>query len=140
MRIRIVLLAVCLLGACDAKQDAPLVATDVIVYQSVPGSVMRAGYLTLTNNTDATITIDQVTSPEFGSVEMHETILEDGIAKMRAMPSLSIPAGESAHFERGGKHLMLMQADENIETVTLQFHSGTALLLSVIAVQNSVSD
>lgn len=140
MRIRIVLLAVCLLGACDAKQDAPLVATDVIVYQSVPGSMMRAGYLTLTNNTDATITIDQVTSPEFGSVEMHETILEDGIAKMRAMPSLSIPAGESAHFERGGKHLMLMQADENIETVTLQFHSGTALLLSVIAVQNSVSD
>jgi copper(I)-binding protein len=140
MLIRIVLLAVCLLGACDAKQDAPLVATDVIVYQSVPGSMMRAGYLTLTNNTDATITIDQVTSPEFGSVEMHETILEDGIAKMRAMPSLSIPAGESAHFERGGKHLMLMQADENIETVTLQFHSGTALLLSVIAVQNSVSD
>ena len=140
MRIRIVLLAACLLGACDAKQDAPLVATDVIVYQSVPGSIMRAGYLTLTNNTDATITIDQVTSPDFGSVEMHETILEDGIAKMRAMPSLSIPANESAHFERGGKHLMLMQADENIETVTLQFHSGTALLLSVIAVQNSVSD
>ena len=140
MRIRIVLLAACLLGACDAKQDAPLVATDVIVYQSVPGSIMRAGYLTLTNNTEATITIDQVTSPEFGSVEMHETILEDGIAKMRAMPSLSIPAGESAHFERGGKHLMLMQADENIETVTLQFHSGSALLLSVIAVQNSVSD
>ncbi len=140
MRIRIVLLAACLLGACDAKQDAPLVATDVIVYQSVPGSIMRAGYLTLTNNTEATITIDQVTSPEFGSVEMHETILEDGIAKMRAMPSLSIPAGESAHFERGGKHLMLMQADENIETVTLQFHSDTALLLSVIAMQNSVSD
>jgi copper(I)-binding protein len=56
------------------------------------------------------------------------------------VPSLSIPAGESAYFERGGKHLMLMQADENIETVTLQFHSGTALLLSVIAVQNSVSD
>ena len=140
MRIRILLLAVCLLGACDAKQDAPLVATDVIVYQSVPGSMMRAGYLTLTNNSDTTITIDQVTSPEFGSVEMHETILEDGIAKMRAMPSLSIPAGESAHFERGGKHLMLMQAAENIETVTLKFHSGNSLLLSVIAVQNSAGD
>jgi copper(I)-binding protein len=140
MRIRFVLLAACLLGACDAKQDAPLVATDVIVYQSVPGSMMRAGYLTLTNNTDTTITIDQVTSPEFGSVEMHETILEDGIAKMRAIPSLSISAGESAHFERGGKHLMLMQANDNLATVTLQFHSGAALLLSVIAVQNSVSD
>jgi len=140
MRTRILLLAVSLLGACDAKQDAPLVATDVIVYQSVPGSMMRAGYLTLTNNSDAAITIDQVTSPEFGSVEMHETILEDGIARMRAMPSLSIPAGESAHFERGGKHLMLMQADKKIETVTLQFYSGDALLLSVIAVQNSASD
>lgn len=140
MRTGILLLAVCLLGACDAKQDAPLVATDVIVYQSVPGSMMRAGYLTLTNNTDATITIDQVTSPEFGSVEMHETILEGGIAKMRAMPSLSIPAGEAAHFERGAKHLMLMQAAENIETVTLQFYSGNSLLLSVVAAQNSAGD
>jgi copper(I)-binding protein len=140
MRTGILLLAACVLGACNAKQDAPLVATDVIVYQSVPGSMMRAGYLTLTNNSDATITIDQVTSPEFGSVEMHETTLEEGIARMRAMPSLSIPAGKSAHFERGGKHLMLLQAAENIETVTLQFHSGSALLLSVIAVQNSASD
>jgi copper(I)-binding protein len=140
MRVRILLLAVCLLGACDTKPNAPLVATDVIVYQSVPGSNMRAGYLTLTNNSNATITIDQVTSPEFGSVEMHETIVKDGIAKMRALPSLSISAGESAHFERGGKHLMLMQAGENVGAVTLQFHSGSSLLLSVIAVQNSAGD
>jgi copper(I)-binding protein len=140
MRSGIILLAAYLLGACSANHDAPFVATDVVVYQAVPGSLMRAGYLTLTNNTDAAITIDKVTSPEFGSVEMHETIIEDGIAKMRAIALLSIPAGESVHFERGGKHLMLLQAAERIDTVTLQFHAGNAMLLSVVAIQDSVSD
>jgi copper(I)-binding protein len=133
MRRNILLLAVCLLTACSGESDAPLLATDVIVTRPVPGTQISAGYLQLTNNTQATITINRVTSPDFASVEMHESLLENGIARMRALRELSIPANQTIHFERGGKHLMLMRPGEDINEVTLHFFSGDTLLLSIVA-------
>jgi copper(I)-binding protein len=62
---------------------------------------------------------------------MHETIAEDGIARMRAIPVLEIADGETIIFERGGKHLMLMQPVGKPGTVTLNFYSDDVLLLSV---------
>jgi hypothetical protein len=140
MRAILILFTACALAACTAEDDAPLVAADVVIYQAVPGSPMRAGYLTLTNNTNAAITINRIASPEFASVEMHESLLEDGIAKMRALPNLPISAGETVRFEKGGKHLMLMQPVGDFDSVTLQFYSGNTLLLDVVVEQESTAD
>jgi hypothetical protein len=93
---------------------------------------MAAGYLTLRNTTSEDITINKVTSPQLKSVEMHESILDDGISRMYALPEIVIPPGGAVSFEAGGKHLMLQYPPEIPETVTLQFHSGTAMLLSII--------
>jgi copper(I)-binding protein len=128
---------VCALTACTTENKAPLVATDVVVYQAMPGNSMRAGYLVLTNNTDATVTIDRVTSPQFGMVEMHESLLENGIAKMRALPTLALPPGATVRFEKGGKHLMLMRPIDVFDSVTLNFYSSDRLLLSVVVDQES---
>jgi copper(I)-binding protein len=139
MRGAIALLLLVLLtslqSACDAEPEAPLVAADVFVYQSAPGNRIRAGYLSLTNNSDSVITIDRVTSPEFASVEMHETQLENGNWRMRPLPALSIAPGQTLEFARGGKHLMLTKPVAEISSVTLQFYSNDALLLSVAATQ-----
>ena len=132
MRTNVFILAVCILAACSGESNAPLVATDVIVTRPLPGTQVSAGYLQLANNTPATITIDRVTSPDFGSVEMHESLLENGIARMRALQAVSIPANQTIRFERGGKHLMLMQPGEDINVVTLQFFSDNTLLLSIV--------
>lgn len=138
MRTKLMMLTVCLLAACSSRGDAPLLATDVIVTRPLPGTQMSAGYLRLTNNSQATITVNRVTSPDFGSVEMHESLLENGIARMRAVQELSIPAGQAVRFERGGKHLMLMQPGEDIDAVTLHFFSDDTLLLSIVAEPESV--
>lgn len=140
MRAILLVSMACALVACSAENKAPLVATDVVVYQSVPGSPMRAGYLTLTNNTSATISIDRIASPEFAQVEMHESLLEGGIAKMRALPILPITAGETVRFEKGGKHLMLMQPVDDFDSVTLQFYSNDTLLLDVVVEQVSATE
>lgn len=94
---------------------------------------MSAGYLSLANNTDEIISISHVTSPEFGSVEIHESLLEDGVAKMRRIEELTIPANSSVSLQRGGKHLMLMRPSGALDTVSLSFYSGDTLLLSVEA-------
>ncbi len=94
---------------------------------------MSAGYFALTNNTDGVITISSVVSPEFESVEIHESLLENGVAKMRRIPELSIPANSTLTLERGGKHLMLMRPTGSANQITLNFLSGDTLLLGVQA-------
>ena len=73
----------------------------------MPGQQMSAGYLSLTNNTGEAISISRVVSPQFEAVEMHESLLENGVAKMRRIPQLTVPPNSTVSLERGGKHLML---------------------------------
>jgi len=124
------LLSLALLAACGSPQP-PLVATDVEVTPPMLGLQMSAGYLVLTNNTDEPIVIDAVTSPQFGSVELHETTLENGISRMRRIEELVIPANGSVTLERGGKHLMLMRSTGPSEIITLQFLSKGEPVLTI---------
>jgi len=116
-----------------AEPLAPLVAKDVVVTRPMPGMKMSAGYLSLTNNTDTPIRVTRVTSPQFGSVELHESTVEDGVARMRAIPELVVPAHGTATLERGGKHLMLMKPGGDSNDVSLNFYDGDQLLLSIAA-------
>ena len=94
---------------------------------------MAAAYLDITNQSGMAIRITSVTSPDYELVEIHETTIEDGVARMRAIPMLEIADGETVTFERGGKHLMLMRPLDSPDIVTLNFHSENLLLLSVSA-------
>ncbi|MDJ0812135.1 MAG: copper chaperone PCu(A)C [Woeseiaceae bacterium] len=129
MRLPVVVILT-LLAACGSDAP-PVVATDVVVKRPMPGMQMSAGYLTLRNNSDTDIAIDRVTSPQFGKVEMHETVIEDGVSRMRALGEVSVPAGSAVEFKPGGKHLMLMRPGDDLDSVTLEFHSGESMILSV---------
>ncbi|MCH7822176.1 MAG: copper chaperone PCu(A)C [Proteobacteria bacterium] len=120
----------CLLASCSASH-APLVASDVLVSRPVPGTQISAAYLSLTNTSRQKITITKITSPNFESAELHESVLDDGIARMVALGELTIMPQQTVLLEPGGLHLMLMRPVGAIETVTLNFYAGEALLLSV---------
>jgi copper(I)-binding protein len=128
-----ILIVALLIAACAETDKAPLVATDIVITQPMLAKSMRAAYLSLTNNTDENIRITQVTSDVFSSVQLHETTVTDGVARMRKLPQLDIPAGGTVRLERGGKHLMLMRAVGAADTTTLQFFDGDSLLLEVSA-------
>ena len=128
------MLIVCLLvSACGGTSKAPLVISDIVITAPMPGRDMSAGYLSLTNNTDKAINISRVVSPQFEAVEIHESLLDDGVAKMRRIPKLSIPPNSTVSLERGGKHLMLMRPTGSNEVVKLNFYSGASMLLDVAA-------
>ena len=67
----------------------PLVAADVVITVPMPGALVSAGYLSLTNTTPETIRISHVVSPQFAAAEIHKSTLEDGVAKMRRIPELA---------------------------------------------------
>lgn len=118
------------LAACSEPQP-PLVADEVEITRPMPGRHMSAGYLVLTNNTDEPIRITGATSPQFGRVEIHETTLEDGVARMRRLEELVVPARQSVRLERGGKHLMLMRARDLDGAVSVQLFSDGAPVLAI---------
>ena len=131
MRVWILMLSILLLSACGGSPQPDLVATDIVVTRPMPGKAMSAAYLTLRNNSDRAISITRVTSNEYSVVQIHETTLEDGIARMRPLAQLEIPPGGNVRLERGGKHLMLMRPTGQSEEVSLQFYDGETLLLSL---------
>lgn len=123
-------LAFLLVVACSAKQP-PLLAEQLHITRPMPGMSMGAGYLTLKNNSDQKISISRVNSPELDSVEMHESVLEDGVSRMYKLQEVVILPGRSVSFEPGGKHLMLNYPTTVPSQVTLQFYAGETLMLSI---------
>ena len=92
---------------------------------------MSAGFFVLTNNTDADIRITGANSPQFGAVEIHETIVVDGIYRMREMDALVVPARGSVTLRRAGMHLMLMRAQDVGDSVSIELSSDGVPVLTI---------
>ena len=73
------------------------------------GIPVLAGFGTLANDCAAAVTFVAGSSAAFADVSIHETRFEDGMAKMRSIPKLAVPAGGSTTLKPGGLHLMLTQ-------------------------------
>jgi copper(I)-binding protein len=48
-----------------------------------------------------------VKSPAAGAAELHSHIMENGVARMRRVDAIAVPAGKSVTLRPGGYHLML---------------------------------
>jgi copper(I)-binding protein len=127
----IVIVQLLLLAACSQEALPPLVASEIEVLETLPGMTMSAGYMALTNNSKEPVRITGISSPHYVSIELHETSIEDGIAKMRPVNELVIEAGETARLQRGGMHMMMNGPADEIETITLMLHSDGMILLSI---------
>ena len=133
MRRLLLFAALFVIVSCGEPAGPPLVASKIVVTAPAPDMPMAAAYLEIANRSGEAIRITHVTSPQYSTVEMHETTIDDGIARMRKIAALDLADGETALFERGGKHLMLMGPDGTPNIVTLNFYSSELLLLSVSA-------
>ncbi|TXI59902.1 MAG: copper chaperone PCu(A)C [Limnohabitans sp.] len=98
----IVLSAALLAGAAVAQvtvKDAWVRAT--VAQQKATGAFMQ-----LQSAQDAKLVAAQ--SPVAGVVEVHEMAMEGNVMKMRAVSSLTLPAGKAVELKPGGYHVMLM--------------------------------
>ena len=73
-----------------------------------PGAPMAAGYFELHNPGTTSLVLEALESTAFDSVEMHETVEQDGVSRMRSLANATVAPGETLRFEPGGMHLMLM--------------------------------
>lgn len=116
--------AACLIAACGGD-PLPLSVSGVTVLAPLPGQQQTVAYLSLDNHSVAPITLTRITSPQFESVAMHATIVDDGIAGMQSLDSITIAENSRVVFDVGGRHLMLLSPRETLragDDVTLEFH------------------
>ena len=114
----------------------PLVASDVVVVAPLPGRQATAAYMTLYNHSEAPISIHGVSSPQFDTVEIHESAIVDGVVRMRELETLTIGAEATMKLEPRGKHLMLLDPAGALmpgDTVTLRLEHDVDGLLEVDA-------
>src|SRR5690606_37861017 len=94
IRTRLAAAILVTLGACSAEESPPLNVSDVTAYAALPGQAAGVAYFSLQNSTPMAVTLRQVTSSEYMSVEMHMTVMDNGIARMTPLDLLTV-AGQS---------------------------------------------
>ena len=72
-----------------------------------PGAKVGAGFMQL-RNAGAADRVVGASSPVAGRVEMHITVRDGDVMRMREVTSFEVPAGGSFELKPGGAHLMLV--------------------------------
>lgn len=107
--LRVSLLCVFLAGPAVAHAGAcDLHLADGWVRAAPPGARVMAGYGVLRNHGGEAVVLGTIGSPQFASVELHETIDDDGVMRMRRIDNAAIPAAGELRLEPSGRHLMLI--------------------------------
>ncbi len=95
-----------------------------------PGQDQTAAYLVLRNSAEHQAALVAASSPAAHTTELHTTVKENGMMKMRPVTRIEIPAGGEVRLAPGGPHIMLIGLKEPLTegksvTLNLRFEDGT---------------
>jgi copper(I)-binding protein len=118
------------------SQVSTLRVTDAWIRAAPPGAMVLAGYMTVENSGPEDVKITAAESPQFGMIELHRTVIEDDIARMRRQPYFLVPAGGKLVLTPNDRHLMMMMPNAPLRlgddvTVVLTFDNGASLKVNV---------
>ena len=98
----------------------------------VPGQTATGGFMVLTAR--QALTLEGFSMTRAGVPELHEMTMDGQVMRMRAIPSLALPAGQAVVLRPGGHHLMLTQLQDTLKegevlslTLKLRTHDGKAV-------------
>jgi len=100
-----------------------------------PGAKVGGGFMKL-RSSGAADRVVGASSPVAGRVEMHITVREGNVMKMREVTAFEVPAGGTFELKPGGAHLMLMDLKRPLKKgekvpLTLKLEKGGELKLEL---------
>jgi copper(I)-binding protein len=122
----------CTMPAALADESS-LVVENAWIAEAPPVSKVMVAYMTITNPSSKDIEIVSAESAIYSSIEFHETIHQDGLARMVWHEVIPVAANSSVDFKRGGKHLMLFNPNRPLKAgdrVTIKFTTKNNKTLS----------
>ena len=91
---------------------AELDITEARIKNLPPSVPVRAGYLSIHNPAEFSVSIVSLRSEAFASVEIHRSVMKDGMMSMEPVDRLTIDPGTNLQLAPGGLHLMMMHPVE----------------------------
>lgn len=113
---------------------APLYAANLVVSNAwirlLPGDLPLAGYAHVVNSSTHEVTLVSASSPDFTTVQFHQSMNHAGMEEMVHLEQIRIAAGKNLDFAPGGYHLMLMGRKHPLAVgqhvaLTLHFADGS---------------
>ena len=89
--------------------------TDAWARATPPGAKTGAAYVTVTNTGKEADRLLSVSTPVAGMAQLHTTINDNGVLKMRPIAAIDVKPGASVTLKPGGYHLMLMQLTQPLK-------------------------
>jgi len=101
-----------------------------------PGARTGAVFFTVDNASKEADRLLRASTPIAAGVVLHQMALEDGVMKMRAVPSVEVRAGGRLELKPNGYHLMLLDLKQPLKIgekfpLTLTFEDAGTVLISV---------
>ena len=134
MRAWVVGLAMLALMACTASTQSGVEITEAWSPAAPPGAAAIAVYARIVMHQDDTLL--RVSSSKASAAEVHTTLEEGGMMRMRQLDKLDLKRGETVSFQPGGMHLMLMGVSEPLSpgaALDVTFHFANAGDVTVTA-------
>jgi copper(I)-binding protein len=123
-----------LLGACQGRPREPKVEEVWVRLPAVKGE-QGAAYFRLEGNIEGT-RLTSVTSPLIRRIELHETVVKNGVTRMEKRKEIDFPYRGALEFKPGGRHAMLFGINKAVKPggiVPLTFSFNTAPPVTVDA-------
>lgn len=108
-------LALCIVASTACAPDCTPQVRDGWIRLTPGGMPMHAGFARIENPCASPVRIVGVSSPGYASVELHESRVQGGISRMRAVTELRIAPDDAAVLKPGGLHLMLMRPASSLK-------------------------
>ncbi len=119
---------------CDHAYPADALRIDHLVARATPpGARTGVVFMTVDNTGNESDRLIRASTPIAGGVAMHQMTFEDGVMKMRAVPSLEVMPGGRLELRPDSYHLMLLDLKQPLKVgekfpLALTFeHAGTVL-------------
>ena len=109
---------------CSAENDK-IQIYNAWINEAPPNARVSAGYFEIENHEQHAITLVQVSSEEYERIDIHRSVVSDGVAKMVLQKSVVIAANTALTFVPGDYHLMLHHPRK-------QFRAGQQIPLSLM--------
>jgi periplasmic copper chaperone A len=123
--------AALVLAPGGANAASGLTLTDTWM-RFLASTLPAAGYFTLSNDTDKTMSLVAASSPACGMLMLHHSENANGEERMVMVKSIRVPAHGKVTFAPGGYHLMCMSPKAAMKVgatvpVTLRFADETTM-------------
>lgn len=118
-------------------QKKGLALKDAYIFVPPSGSNVTAAFLTIENPTNTDEILVKAETDIAEVVELHETYIEQDIAKMRAVEKLVVPQSGQLELKPGGYHIMLINLKRNLTVgekipLNLVFESGPKTVVAEV--------